>query len=1136
MKGMRALGIAAVLVLLAVSGDRLRSQVVPPGGTNAKLIRAALNDGRYADAERLAVDHVADAQAASDVSGVAKASDLLVEALTRLGKIGDARTVSLAERLIVDKTKLFGSGSVELVLSLNNLGTLSTARGEFAKSISLHQRALSIARQLVPLNDAILADTLERLTVPMIWLERFPEAQGTLSEARRIRDHESQSTPSNLAHALYLEALLRRWDGRYNEATAWLDRVSQTRLARAPDHPDNVATFELKGDLLFLKGDVRQAEQTWTETLTLAERTFGSTHPAVAPLLHRLAIVAQEFGDLTRKRELLERAMQIEPGLRVPCFAELPAILNDFGTLNNYLGDFQRARTFFIEALAKARQCLGPRHSLTTTIVHNQAVLAAAMGDLAQADALHRQVLRAWSERLGADHPFIANALDSVAEVTLSRGRTLEAVQLLERGLRLRTRALGPESPNVAFTLVALAGAMSETGAVGALEKVGQAIAIYDRGNRPQDPDAVAAAYLLRGSLLLRRGDYEGGRAAFAKALSERERVFGAAHPVTAQARAELASADFGLGSVETAVGAALDAEEVGRNHLRFTIRYLPERQALGYADKRPRGLDLALSAVANGASAERSSVLDALIRSRGVVLDELGARAQLTAQSADPVLASLNAAAAAARERFANLMLRSLTGGSPVSRANLDDARGKKEAAERALAERSASERAEVAQANVGLKDVRAMLPVGSALVAFVRYERTTIPASSVKSAPRTTASYIGFVIRSDTGAVDAVPLGSASTIESAVTAWRAQVDGRSIAAGIADAERAYRTSGAALRRRIWDPFSGLLQNVSQVFVVPDGAINLVSFAALPIGTNRYLIEEGPLLHYLSTERDIIAKTSQTAGRGMLAVGGPAYDDRAQRAGAASALREGCPAIGGLHFEDLPGSRLEAAEVAKIWSSGVRDSGDTSVLSGRMATKTTVKQNAIGRRVIHLATHGFFLQSPCRSPIAGTRAVGGLAPRAAPSPEVAENPLLLTGLAFAGANARAGARANRSDDGILTAEEVAGLNLQGTEWVVLSACDTGTGQIKAGEGVFGLRRAFQIAGARTIIMSLWSVEDRSTQIWMRYLYDARFNLQLSTPAAIRAAGAGMLKERRARRESTHPFFWAAFVAAGDWR
>jgi len=1132
---MRHASIAAILLLLVTSGDRLISQAGPSSEGNTTAIRAALDAGRYVEAERLATDRAAAAQASNDVAAAAQASDLIVEALTKLGKIGDGRTVSLAERLIVDKTTLFGSSSAELVTSLNNLGTLATARGEFANAISLHQRALAIGRRLVPPNDAVVADTLERLALPMIWLERFAEAQKTLDEVGRIREQRFEN-PFDLVHALYLQALLRRWDGRYGEATALLDRASQGRLTPDSNHPDDVAILQLKGDLLILRGGVREAEQAWNEALTVAERTLGPTHPAVPPLLSRLAIVAQQFGDLDRKRELLERALQIAPGPDVPCYSELPAIQTNLGTLSEYLGDFQRARTFYSEALTRSRKCFGPTHSVTTTIVHNRAVLALSMGDLAQADTLHRQALQAWSERLGADHPFVANGLESVAAVALSRGRNAEATQLLQRALQMRRRASGPESASVASTLVALARAMPENDAVGALEKVDQAIAIYQRGNRPQNPGSVAFAYSLRGTLLLRRRDYERAREAFAMALDERERVFGADHPLTAAARSEVASADFALGAVDAAVRGALEAEGTGRDHLRFTIRYLPERQALAYADKRPRGLDLALSAVAAGASAERASVLDAVIRSRGVVLDELGARAQLTAQSGDPVVASLNAAATAARERFANLMMRSIKGEDPVPRSILDEARTRKEEAERALAERSVSARADVEQANVGLRAVRAMLPTGSALVAFVRYERTVAPASTVKSAPPMAASYIGFVIRADTDAVDAVPLGPATTIESAVTAWRAQVDGRSIVAGIQDAERTYRTSGATIRRQIWDPFSTLLRDVSQVFVVPDGAINLVSFAALPTGTNRYLIEDGPLIHYLSTERDIVANTSQPPGRGMLAVGGPAYGNQAQTPGAAGALRAGCDAIGGLRFEDLPGSRLEAAAVAKIWSSSADGSGDTRVLSGRMATKTTVKQDAIGRRVIHLATHGFFLQSPCDSPIAGTRAVGGLVARAASSPPFAENPLLLTGLAFSGANVRTGVRADRSDDGILTAEEVAGLNLQGTEWVVLSACDTGAGQIKAGEGVFGLRRAFQIAGVRTIIMSLWSVEDRSTQIWMRNLYEARFNLQLSTPAAIREASVRVLKQRRAGRESTHPFFWAAFVAAGDWR
>jgi CHAT domain-containing protein len=112
----------------------------------------------------------------------------------------------------------------------------------------------------------------------------------------------------------------------------------------------------------------------------------------------------------------------------------------------------------------------------------------------------------------------------------------------------------------------------------------------------------------------------------------------------------------------------------------------------------------------------------------------------------------------------------------------------------------------------------------------------------------------------------------------------------------------------------------------------------------------------------------------------------------------------------------------------------------------------------------------------------------------------------------------------------------VASLDLRGIEWTVLSACDTGLGVIKDGEGVLGLRRAFQIAGVRTVIMSLWSVDDTATQAWMRALYRERFRNGATTMAAVRNASLQTLRARRARGESTHPFYWAAFVAAGDWR
>jgi CHAT domain-containing protein/tetratricopeptide (TPR) repeat protein len=1102
--------------------DRLAARADPLNDEIAAAVRQAIDDGRYADAERLAID----------LDG---ASDLLIEALTKNGKGGDARTLSAAERVVADQTARFGKDSLQVAASLQNLGALLTERGEFIQAILSLRQALDIRRGMLPAKDPQLPESLDGLALPLIMLERFPQAEEVLAEAIRIRDANPNADFLGRARTLFLQAMLGRRNGSYEAAMTAVDEVLKIRRDRVPNHPETAAALMLKGDLLLFKGDVDGAQQIWTKALTITEKAVGLNHPLTSPLFHRFAVASQELGDLSAKHTWLRRALQSALGPSAPCYYERLTVLNDFGTLSDYLGEFEEARRQFREARTSATRCLGPMHSLTATIIHNEAVLAADMGDFGEADRLQNQAIRIWSSRLGANHPYVARGLDALASVAMMQGQTAEANQLTTRALGLRSRALGASHPDVASTLINLARTNVAGGAITrAREQVERAIAIYRSGDRPQEPDYMAAALEFRGTLNSWRGAYNDARTDFTNALTEREDVFGTNHPLTAQARAKLASAEFALGNADVAVRDALLAEQVGRDHLRFTIRYLPERQAMAYADKRPRGLDLALSVIADGRTAAADDAFDAVVRSRGVVLDELAARAQ-SAQSIDTELASLNAAVVTARERFANLMLRSLKGEDPVPRAMLDEARERKEAAERALAEKSATARAEAARSNIGLQQVRGMLPDGTALVAFVRYDRTTFSTTAGRTTTRMVPSYIAFVARVGASGIESVPLGSASSIDMAISAWRDQVGGQSLVAGTspADAERTYRAAGARLRQRIWDPVAGRIRGDSQVFIVPDGAINLVSFAALPTEQSHYLVEDGPTIHYLSTERDLVP-LDVPSGRGLLAVGGPAFDERYTAASSVAARRSGCTTLGYVHFEDLPGSRNEASDVTRIWSS-IGEQGDARLLSGRTATETAVKQAAAGRRVVHLATHGYFLDSRCDSGPANTRGVGALSSGLVPLSALGENPLLLTGLALAGANVRTSSRGG-AGDGILTAEEVAGLNLQGTEWAVLSACDTGAGQIKAGEGVFGLRRAFQIAGARTIIMSLWSVEDQSTRSWMRDLYNARFSRHLTTAAAVRDASLNALKGRRARHQSTHPFYWAGFVAAGDWR
>jgi CHAT domain-containing protein len=285
--------------------------------------------------------------------------------------------------------------------------------------------------------------------------------------------------------------------------------------------------------------------------------------------------------------------------------------------------------------------------------------------------------------------------------------------------------------------------------------------------------------------------------------------------------------------------------------------------------------------------------------------------------------------------------------------------------------------------------------------------------------------------------------------------------------------------------------------------------------------------------------------------------VGNPAVDDKsifaalrenseaspraeaASRRGAFS--RSSCKDFEQLTWSSLDGAEAEAEELVALWgrvgsSSGMsnpRRSGNVVLLKGREATESALRQHMQTSSVVHLATHGFFVADRCSSALEDKDTVEqvSLAVSWQPSPEPGENPLWLSGLVFAGGNHRGFARPGE-DDGILTAQEIAALDLSGVEWAVLSACETGLGEVRAGEGVFGLQRAFQIAGADTVIMSLWSVDDRATHDWMKRLYTARLSEGSSTAESVRQASLSLLHSR----EMSHPLFWGAFMASGDWR
>jgi CHAT domain-containing protein len=405
-------------------------------------------------------------------------------------------------------------------------------------------------------------------------------------------------------------------------------------------------------------------------------------------------------------------------------------------------------------------------------------------------------------------------------------------------------------------------------------------------------------------------------------------------------------------------------------------------------------------------------------------------------------------------------------------------------------------------------LDEVSSSLKAGDALVSFVRYA----------------AGYAAFVQRAGKE-TQLIRLGSAKRVDALVGELRKQVMAEAEHPGVSPkrSETLYRQAGDALRRQVWDPMEPALAQSRRIFLTPAGALNLVDFGALPAADEGYLAEHTAVLHYLSAERDAVPAATGKIGSGLLAFGNPSVNGTARIAGRAVATQlrgdgTGCVEYGSMRFAALPASAREVREIAALW----REGGEGAVFegTGEAANESAFKANSSGKRVVHVAAHAFFVGNGCRT--AAASAAG-------------DNPLLLAGFALAGANDRHSAGTS-GEDGIVTAEEVAAMDLQGVEWAVLSGCETGVGKLLPGEGVFGLRRAFQMAGARTVIMSLWPVDDQATRAWMTALYREHLTKHRGTADAVRAASLAALAKRRAGGLSTHPFYWAGFIAAGDWR
>ncbi|HYV44642.1 MAG TPA: CHAT domain-containing tetratricopeptide repeat protein [Myxococcaceae bacterium] len=722
---------------------------------------------------------------------------------------------------------------------------------------------------------------------------------------------------------------------------------------------------------------------------------------------------------------------------------------------------------------------------------------------------MHRQLGRAavisWCVSLakvfaaqgGAADPRLAGESDDLRRAAQleQQGRYAEAAKLARRALSAAERSVGKEHPALVDALLPLARAEAASGQRSQAENLLlRALRLADLELGARHPlcatalEQLAASYQARGQLRqaepLRR-----------RAVEIRRQAQGEHHPDLVNSLADWAVLRAARGDVGGAVLLLRSALESSEWRLR--------RQSLDASGARLDGLlrklrdadDRLYSLVRrhpDNPELARVALATALLRK--------GRSAEEEAEVARAIARDLGE-----RDREAFEALRALRSelASATSREQEEELAARGDALEAELARRSAPLRAmrSLPSPDDIVDAVRGALPVDGALVELVEYE------DQAPGSPRRRARYLALVL-TPAGGVRAVDLGPAAAVDAAAS----RLDRALSSAGAPYLEESRALHALAVR-----PWWPLVAGTRTLYLAPDGKLGWVSFAALQ-GGRRFLADERELA-YLVSGRDLLPPPGAVARKSPAVVfadpdfGGGAEVASAGERGAAPARQ--CVDLSRASWSRLPGTRREAEAVRRLFP-------EAEVKLGAEATKGALL-DVRAPQVLHIATHG--ISDALFPPQSGARAEVQVGLLAAPPATCPEDPLLRSGLVLAPLLGPEG-RNERGGGSIVTALELMGLDLWGTQLVVLSACASGRGGAERSEGVSGMRRAFRVAGAETVVTSLWPVDDETTAALMEAFY-RRLGEGHGRAAALREAAL----EVRARYP--HPHFWAPFISVG---
>ncbi|MBK9641624.1 MAG: CHAT domain-containing protein [Saprospiraceae bacterium] len=1013
-----------------------------------------------------------------------------------------------------------------------NRGRVNHFKGNYPEAEKWYQKSKEIREKTLGREHPDYANNLNSLAVLYQSMHNFEKAEPLYLESKAIREKVLGKEHPDYAASLNNLGKLYEDMGNYEKAEAlFLEAKAMGEKVLGKEHPDYGWRLTNLGVLYFTMGNYEKAEPLYLEAAAIHKKVLGVEHPDYATSLNNLAGLYQVLGKYEKAEPLLLEAKDIRGkvlGVENPDYA---GTLINLATLYSDMGNYQKAELLYLEAknIFKGNEKL-QEHPFYMNCLNNLALLYQDLGNYEKAEPLYLEVKAIREKVLGTDHPDYATSLNNLASLYRDLGKYEKAEPLHLEAKTIDEKALGKEHPSYANSMSNLGNLYIDMGNYENAELLLlEAKAIREKELGKEHPDYATSLGNL--ALLYQYlGNYEKAEPLYLEAKDIDAKIRGKEHPLYAWSLNSLADLYERQNLFSNAGPLLEEALANSQSRLVNATSFLSEQELAKYAVTfQKSGDNLSAYLLARQAAEAEPGILPTLAYDHALFYKGF----LLTAAS------RLNAPTIASSETMEiNLRLKgyrrrlSAEYSKPIAeRKGIAELEEKANLAEKELA-RTVAGYAEALR-QVKWQDVQATLKQTDAAIEFISFK---------VNFPKTTDSitYAALLLKAGDKQPHFIPLfekkkltkllsdNKESNLITALYASRGVVPIN---------EESFR----GLHDLFFKPLAPFLQGTKTIYYSPAGLLHRFNFDAIPIDEKTKLSDKFKLVRLGSTRSLVVPDlTKVDSSNQVLLFGGINYNIDTTSIGSDSIKINLLSSKGdelsflyaargikerGNEWGYLPGTEQEINGVSKLFK---KSKFKTADFSGTYATEEAFKnigKSASSPRVLHLSTHGFFFPDPNEKK--GNKQLAIDNEQNEPAFKMSDHPMIRSGLILAGGNYawKEGKPFKEGmEDGILTAYEISQMNLSNTELVVLSACETGLGDIQGNEGVYGLQRAFKIAGAKYLMMSLWQVPDEETKEFMISFYKNWLNKKLSIPDAFRTT------QNEMRQRYSNPYLWAGFV------